>query len=76
VKPLQVQRRLTPQQAERLVAEYQAGADIQELASRWGMHRATVTAHLPRPGVPLRRQGVPAESQQEAIRLYGEGWSW
>lgn len=75
VQPRQAQRRLTPQQVERLVAEYEAGADMKALAARWTMHRATVAAQLRRAGVVLRRQGVPEDKLHEAIQLYGEGWS-
>jgi uncharacterized protein (DUF433 family) len=74
-KPRQTQRRLTPQQVERLVAEYQAGAGMKELAARWEIHRTTVAAQLRRAGVELRRRGIPVEELPEAIRLYGEGWS-
>lgn len=75
VTPRQTQRRLTPEQVARLVAEYEGGKDMKALAARWGMHRATVAAHLRRAGVELRRQGVPAELLDEVIRLYSEGWS-
>jgi len=34
-----------------------------------------VAGHLRRAGVPLRRQGIPAEQIDEAVRLYGDGWS-
>jgi DNA-directed RNA polymerase specialized sigma24 family protein len=69
------QRRLTPDQAAELVAEYQAGADLKELAARWGVHRTTVAGHLGRAGVELRRQGLSEDQVDEAVRLYGEGWS-
>jgi lambda repressor-like predicted transcriptional regulator len=75
VKLRQAQRRLTPQQVERLVAEYEAGTDMKALAARWTMHRATVAAQLRRAGVVLRRQGVPEDKLHEAVRLYAEGWS-
>jgi lambda repressor-like predicted transcriptional regulator len=48
---------------------------MQLLAEHWNLHRTTVSEHLRRAGVALRRQGVPAEQIDEAIRLYGEGWS-
>jgi hypothetical protein len=75
VKRRQTQRRLTPQQVARLVAEYEVGADMKALAARWHMHRGTVAAHLRRAGVALRRTGVPNDRLDEAVRLYGEGWS-
>lgn len=75
VRKRQVQRRLTAEEVERLVAEYQAGADMKQLAQTWAMHRTTVAAQLRKAGVELRRQGVPDERLQEAVRLYAEGWS-
>jgi transposase-like protein len=71
----QTQRRLTPEQAQQLVAEYRGGDDMKALADRWGLHRTTVAGHLRVAGVKLRRQGIPQERLDEAVRLYGEGWS-
>jgi DNA-directed RNA polymerase specialized sigma24 family protein len=71
----QVQRRLTSDQVEHLVADYQAGASMKELTVKWQLHRTTVAAQLRRSGVELRRRGVPADRLDEAVRLYGEGWS-
>ncbi len=48
---------------------------MKQLATRWQLHRTTVAAHLRLSGVQLRRQGLPANRVDEAIRLYGEGWS-
>lgn len=75
VAPRQVQRRLTPEQVAQLFNEYEAGADMKELAARWRTHRTTVAGHLRRAGVELRRQGVPADRLDEAVQLYSEGWS-
>jgi DNA-directed RNA polymerase specialized sigma24 family protein len=71
----QAQRRLTPEQARQLVAEYEGGASMKELAVRWGLHRTTVAAQLQLAGVRLRRQGLPADRVDEARRLYRDGWS-
>jgi DNA-binding CsgD family transcriptional regulator len=60
---------------QRLVAEYEAGASMKELAMRWGLHRSTVAAQLRQADVLLRRQGVPETLLDEAIRLYNDGWS-
>jgi hypothetical protein len=43
------------------------------LAARWDLHRTTVAAQLRRAGVELRRQGIPAEQLDDAVRLYAEG---
>jgi DNA-binding CsgD family transcriptional regulator len=75
IKQRQVQRRLTPKQAARLAAEYQAGDSMQQLADRWNLHRTTVADHLHRAGVTIRQRGISPERLDEAIQLYGEGWS-
>lgn len=75
VRQRQTQRRLTAEQLKQLIAEYEAGASMKELATRWNLHRTTVAAQLRQAGVQLRRQGVPDTLLDEAIRLYGEGWS-
>ena len=71
----QVQRRLTPDEVEQLVRDYQAGDSMQQLARRWRLHRTTVAEQLRREGVPVRQRGIRAERLNEAIRLYNEGWS-
>jgi hypothetical protein len=58
-----------------LVIEYEAGADMKALATRWDLHRTTVAGHLRQADVRLRRHGMPSERLDEAVRLYGEGWS-
>ncbi|MGI8614813.1 MAG: hypothetical protein ACR2KL_12855 [Nocardioidaceae bacterium] len=64
-----------PDQVAELVAEYQVGANMHELAIRWQIHRTTVAGHLRRASVKLRRQGLSEEQLDEAVRLYGVGWS-
>jgi transposase len=66
---------LTPGEVAQLVAEYAGGAHMHDVAARWHVHRTTVAGHLRQAGVALRRQGVPADKLDEAIRLYAEGWS-
>ena len=75
VRQRQTQRRLTKEQTQQLGIDYESGASMQELAARWSLHRTTVAAQLRQAGVPLRRQGIPADRLAEAIKLYGEGWS-
>jgi transposase-like protein len=75
VRQRQAQRRLTAEQSKQLIAEYRTGASIKELATQWGVHRTTVAAQLRQAGVPLHRQGIPADQLAEAVRLYCEGWS-
>ena len=71
----QAQVRLDPHEAKALAMSYRAGNLTKELAARFGIHRATVTAVLQRLGVELRQRGLTDEQVVEACRLYPEGWS-
>jgi DNA-binding CsgD family transcriptional regulator len=71
----QAQRRLTSEQIDQLVGDYEAGDSMQNLARIWRLHRTTVADHLRRAGVVVRDRGIPAEKIDEAIRLYSEGCS-
>jgi lambda repressor-like predicted transcriptional regulator len=74
-KARQAQVRLDPHQANALAAAYRAGNATKELATRFGIHRTTVTAVLQRLGVEQRQKGLSDEQVAEACRLYPEGWS-
>jgi DNA-binding transcriptional ArsR family regulator len=60
---------LTPDEVAELVAGYRAGRTIYELASEFKIARQTVSEHLHRHGVPMRRQGLTDDQVFEAIRL-------
>jgi hypothetical protein len=64
---------LKPAQIDALIAGYEAGKTMKDLAV--GINRLTVSAHLRRVGVPLRRSGLDTEQTAEAARLYDAGWS-
>lgn len=66
---------LTPSEVDQLVAEYEAGCGVQELAEKYRIHRATVFAHLRRREVPRRRPGLNDQEQAEAVRLSRKGMS-
>ena len=67
--------RLSDRQIATLADSYLAGASVYELAVRFGIHRVTVSAHLHRQGVTVRRQGLDTEGVAHAVRLYEDGWS-
>ena len=67
--------RLSDHQIAALVDGYLAGATVYELAARFGIHRVTVSTHLHRQGITLRRQGLDTEGIAHAVHLYQEGWS-
>lgn len=71
--PKQAQKRLGPDEVDRLVAAHLAGAGVNKLAARFGVHRDTVHHILERQRV-LRRRGIQPGDLPEAIRLYEAGW--
>lgn len=66
---------LTASEVDRLVDEYLDGVSVNELAERYGVHRATVSAHLTRRGVTRRQPGLGAEEAAEAVKLHLGGVS-
>lgn len=71
----QVQRHLSSVEVDELIAQYQAGAMVLDLAAAYGIHRTTVLAVLERNQIPRRgRVWSPALTKQ-AIRLYAQGCS-
>ncbi len=71
----QLQRRLVKVKIEELIRSYEAGQTIAALAMEYGVHPQTVSQHLKRAGVQLRRQGLTDEQKTEAERLYLTGRS-
>jgi DNA-binding MarR family transcriptional regulator len=67
-----VQRRLSQPEIEVLVADYEAGERIRELARIYGIHRTTVSAHVARAG--KARGQLTGAQVDEAVRLYEQGW--
>lgn len=51
-----IQRRLSPPEFEALLADYEAGGRVGELAKIYGVHRTTVSAHVARSGKTRRRR--------------------
>src|SRR5665811_2131640 len=65
---------LTPAQIEELVERHRGGEGVVALATSYGVHRSTVTAHLDRRGA-RRRLGLADEQVQRASRLYLRGFT-
>ena len=66
---------LTAAEVDALVGDYLAGMSVKALAERYGIHRATVFAHLRRRNVPSRRPGLGIDEKAEAVRLARAGIS-
>lgn len=54
---------------------YLAGQTVYELSAEFGIERRTVSAHLHRRGVPMRRRGLSPTQKEEAFALRDRGWS-
>jgi DNA-binding CsgD family transcriptional regulator len=77
-EPAPLHRRPRPlirDQREHLIADYQAGATIYDLARRYGIHRHTVGKHLADAGVQARRHGLSTDELATARHLYAQGQS-
>jgi transposase-like protein len=75
---VKARRQLSPEDVARLVAEREAGAEINNLAEQFGVHRATVINQLQRAGVDGRRHAGRTLSPldlQRAGQLYASGRS-
>jgi DNA invertase Pin-like site-specific DNA recombinase len=68
-------RQLEADRVQELIASYQAGATVYELAKQFGIDRKTVSRILHCHHVPMRRRGLTTEQVDEAVRLRAEGWS-
>jgi DNA-directed RNA polymerase specialized sigma24 family protein len=71
----QVVRKLKTDEVTHLVAQYQAGATVYELAGQFKINRKTVSLHLQRCGIKMRLQGLADEQVAVAAQLYEQGWS-
>jgi DNA-directed RNA polymerase specialized sigma24 family protein len=71
----QAQKRLSAAAVDALVEGYLAGRTVYELGSEFGINRRTVSEHLHRRGVPMRRRGLTTAQADEAVSLRGQGWS-
>jgi hypothetical protein len=68
-------RPLKSAQVDALIAGYRAGTSMEELGAEFGVDRRTVSTHLRRAGVVIRRRGLDQAQTAEAARLYEAGWS-
>jgi DNA-directed RNA polymerase specialized sigma24 family protein len=72
VRSHQHQTRLNPDQTRALLEVYRQGVQIKDLATRFGVDRATVAAIARRAEAPKRYGIVDVDV---AIQLYEQGWS-
>jgi hypothetical protein len=71
----QVQNRLSLAELDELLAQYQAGMTVKDLAHHYRLHRCTVSHILTRHNVTRRPKGIPPELLEDAIAAYQAGSS-
>lgn len=69
------QPRLSDEKVGQIVASYEAGKTVYELAVEYAYHRVTISAVLKRQGVALRRASPTPAQIDEMVRLYESGLS-
>lgn len=72
---MQRQRRLNEEQVRALVAAYEAGELMKDLAMNFHVDRQTVSAILKRHQVPRRPKGLDSGQIHQAVELYCQGAS-
>ena len=68
-----IRRQPTTAQREALVAGYQAGRTVRELAKEFGFHRETVSIALARAGVPRRYHETVGVNLEQVEQLQADG---
>lgn len=69
-----VQRRLTPTETDEMLAAYDAGDRVIDIAARFGVSRTTVIDHVGRRGLPRRSDaGWSDDELRAAANLYANG---
>ena len=66
-------RQLSEDEVTELVISYQAGATVYDLATRFKIHRTTVSQHLHRRGAAMRGLSLHESRVDLATRLYEPG---
>jgi transposase len=68
-------RPLRAAEIDQLVAAYEAGATVFELATRFNIHRTTVGRHLKERGIDTRPPALDATALPKLTQLYKDGHS-
>lgn len=68
-------RQLRPAEVDELVATYQSGGTIRQLAVQFGIHRSTVGQHLSARGIDTQPPALHPDDVPAAADLYRSGWS-
>jgi len=58
-----------------VIARYQAGESMNDIARNLAVHKRTIGSCLARQDIPTRRVGLATEHLATAAQLYRSGWS-
>ena len=73
--PIKRAKWLNATELSQLIAGYQAGATVYELADQFGVNRQTIAKRLKAQGVQLRCKSITETEIARAIELYATGLS-
>jgi DNA-directed RNA polymerase specialized sigma24 family protein len=59
-----------------MIAKYERGATVYELAAEFGCHRTTVAERLKKAGASMRGQSPTPEEINSMVRLFATGLSF
>ena len=68
-------RQLRPAEIDQLVEAFMTGKSVQELATRFEVHRSTIGRHLRERGVDTQPYALRPEDAHTAADLYRAGWT-
>lgn len=74
-RPKQAQTRLTNDELNVVIAAYQGGLTLAELASSFGADRRTLANRLEQRGASRRARRLSDAQIAEAVTFYTDGWS-
>ena len=74
-RPHRLDRKVSPEIAARLIADYESGVPSTHLTMIYGLGKGSVLKLLKEAGVQTRNHGLLQENFEEAAILYRDGWS-
>lgn len=73
--PHRLDRKVSPETAAQLIADYESGTPSTQLAKIYGLGKGSVLKLLKGAGVQMQNHGLKQENFEEAAMLYRDGWS-
>ena len=68
-------KKLSSSIVSNVISDYSEGIPVNELAKKYGVHRATISGHLDRAGVSKRPRSMSEAQIDEAVQDYAAGQS-